>query len=429
MTHFSKRQFLRGTAGSLMALPWLETFAEPSASKAPTRFGTLFFPNGVYSEGWSTSGKGKDFKLSKCLNSLNPMKDKIQVFRNLDNPKKKGNHVEAVGAFLTGFELDYSGNKKSLDYLISDRVGQDSRSKIMVMGTQGPRQGKTGEGLPISFSNTVTWATPKYRVQPQISPRAVFDEIFADTTSEKARRALRSQESILDLVFEDSQDLIKKSSIADRHKMDEYLTSVRETEKKIEKQLSPPKDLWQPKGKVKFPMPSVSPPEKHEEHLKLMLDLMVLAFQTNQTKVATLMMAHGFARTGFPFLDNVKGDHHGISHHQEVPEKIIEFNKVVTFYVDNFTYLINKMSQINEGENSLLDNSVILFGSGLNDGNTHSRKNLPVILAGSGGGKFKTGQLHEHQVGSEYGDLLYSIKSRMLDDKSSFNGYSKNFNI
>ncbi|MCM8532000.1 MAG: DUF1552 domain-containing protein [Lentisphaeraceae bacterium] len=429
MNNINRRNFLRGTAGSLVALPWLESFATSNSAKAPVRFGTLFFPNGVYEGGWASSGNGGSFKLSKCLSSLNPLKDKIQVMRNLDNPKTKGNHVEAVGAFLTGFELDYSGNKQSLDYLVSKKIGRDSRSQIMVMGTQGPRQGKTGEGLPISFANTVTWATPKYRIQPQISPRAVFDEIFADTTSAKARKALKTQGSILDLVRQDSKDLVNNSSTADRHKIDEYLTSIRETEKKIQKQLSPSENSWQPNNKVKFSAPAVNPPEQHDLHLKLMIDLMILAFQTNQTKVASLMMSHGFARTGFPFLNKVEGDHHGLSHHKGLPKNIDGFNKVTSFYVENFTYMIRRMSQIDEGGNSLLDNSILLFGSALNDGNTHSRRNLPIILAGSGGGLFNPGQLHQYQKGSSFGNLLYSIKTRLTGDPQSFNGYRANLDI
>lgn len=429
MKNFSRRNFLRGSAGTLIALPWLETFAASSNSKAPVRFGTLFFPNGVYEGGWEIKGNGNNFTLGQCLESLEKHKSDIQLFRNLDNPKKKGNHVEAVGAFLTGFELDYSGNKKSLDYIISENIGKDSRSQIMVMGTQGPRQGKTGEGLPISYANTVTWATPKYRVQPQISPRAVFDEIFADTTSAKARKALQTQGSILDLVREDSRDLVSKSSNADKDKIDEYLTAVRETEKKIQQQLNPPKGSWAPKNKVNFPAPAVNPPAEHDVHLRLMIDLMVLAFQTNQTRVATLMMAHGFARTGFPFLDKVTGDHHGLSHHKDLPNNIDGFNKITSFYVRNFAYMIDKMSKIDEGGSSLLDNSVILFGSALNDGNTHSRRNLPVILAGKGGGVLNPGQVHRYKEKSQFGNLLYSIKNKLTGDSRSFNGYSESLNI
>ena len=429
MNNINRRNFLRGSAGALVALPWLESLGASPQSQAPTRFGTVFFPNGVYESGWATSGEGKNYELSQSLSSLTPMRDKIQVFRNLDNPKTKGNHVEAVGAFLTGFEMDYSGNKQSVDYLISNQIGRNSRSKIMVMGTQGPRQGKTGEGLPISFSNTITWATPKYRIQPQISPRAVFDEIFADTTSPKARRALQLQGSILDLVREDSKDLMRKSSKSDQYKIDEYLTSVRDTEVKIQKQLNPPKGSWRPQAKVNFATPAVNPPHEHDVHLKMMIDLMILAFQTNQTRVSTLMMSHGFARTGFSFLDNVTGDHHGISHHQEKPDLVESFKKVNTFYVENFTYMIDKMSKIDEGGKSLLDNSVLLFGSALNDGNTHSRKNLPVILAGSGGGTLSPGQLHQYEQGSKFGDLLYSVKKRMTGDARDFNGYSKELAI
>lgn len=429
MNNFNRRSFLRGAAGTLIALPWLESMAASSTNKAPLRFGTLFFPNGVFEGGWDIKGNAKNFQLAQCLSSLEKHKSNIQLFRNLDNPKKKGNHVEAVGAFLTGFELDYSGNKQSLDYLISEKTGKDSRSQIMVMGTQGPRQGKTGEGLPISYANTVCWATPKYRVQPQISPRAVFDEIFADTTSAKARKALQTQGSILDLVQEDSKDLINNSSKTDKDKIDEYLTSVRETEKKIQQQLNPPKGSWAPKSKVSFPAPAVNPPAEHDVHLKMMIDLMVLAFQTNQTKVATLMMAHGFARTGFPFLDKVTGDHHGLSHHKDLPKNVDGFNKITAFYVRNFAYMIDKMSKIDEGGSSLLDNSVLLFGSALNDGNTHSRRNLPVVLAGKGGGALNPGQVHRYKEKSEFGNLLYSIKSKMTGDTRSFNGYSENLDI
>ena len=398
----SRRSILRG-AGAMVALPALEIMqpaargASLSSAKAPLRLAVLFHPNGVYPPAWNTEGEGRDYQLSRILEPLAPVKDDVSVLANISTGVK--GHVQATSAFLTGTPLHKKASDRihtpsmgvSLDQFVAQKVGGHTRLQSIELGTEPPRSG--GEnGLAISFANTVSWRSDNTKVDPEISPQAAFDRLFG--VNKKTREELADEKSILDRVMQDAKRLQKRASSSDRVKLDQYLTSVRDVEKRIQDTLNPPErhSGWKPLSKPDLVRPDDRLPPR-EEHVKIMLDLLTLAFQTDSTRVATFVMAHGFSRQNFTFLDGVTGDHHTMSHHQEKPEWTKPYTIVSRWYVSNLVYLIEKMKQIDEGHGTtLLDNTMILYGSGLKDGNGHVTHDLPLLLAGRAGGRLNPGR-------------------------------------
>ena len=399
----SRRDVLRGV-GVTMALPFLDVAervqgaARIGSGKAPVRLATLFHPNGVYPQNWDPSGDGRDYKLSRILEPLEPVRDHVSVVSNLGTGAQ--GHVGATSAFLTGTPLHKKAAGRintpnmgtSLDQFIAERIGSKTSMPSLEVGAEPPRSG--GEnGLAISYANTVSWRSDNTKVDPEIEPQAVFDRLFG--VSKKTRQQLADEASIIDHVLDDAKSLHARGSAADRRKLDEFLTSVREVEGRIDRNLNPADTEadWKPLVEPELFRPEAGIPQSRDEHLRQMLDLMVLAFQTDTTRVATFMMAHGFSRQNFTFLDGVSGDHHSISHHKENPELTEPYTIVSRWYVSQLVYLVEKMQAIDEGEGrTLLDNTMILYGSALKNGNGHTTQNLPILLAGRGGGRLNPGR-------------------------------------
>ena len=393
----SRRAVLRGV-GVTMALPFLDVMepargaARLAKGQAPVRLATLFHPNGVYPQNWDPHGAGRDYKLSRILEPLAPVRRDVSVISNLGTGAK--GHVGATSSFLTGTPLHKKAAGRintpdmgvSLDQFVADRIGDRTSIASLEIGTEPPRSG--GEnGLAISYANTVSWRSDSTKVDPEIEPRAVFDRLFGVT--KKTREQLEDEASIIDHVLADAKALHAQGSDADRRKLDEYLNSVREVEKRVQGNLRPAdrEGEWEPLAEPELYRPEAGIPATRDEHLRQMLDLIVLAFQTDTTRVATFMMAHGFSRQNFTFLDGVKGDHHSISHHKENPELTEPYTLVSRWYVSQLVYLVEKMREIDEGQGrTLLDNTMILYGSALKNGNGHTTQNLPILLAGRGGG-------------------------------------------
>ena len=398
-----RRAVLRGM-GVTLALPFLES-AEPLLGAArhagrrdPVRLATLFHPNGVYPPNWDPEGAGRDFKLSRILEPLAPVRDEISVISNLGTGAK--GHVGATSAFLTGTPLHKKAAGRintpsmgaSLDQYVAERVGRDNSIPSLEVGTEPPRSG--GEnGLAISFANTVSWRSDSTKVDPEIEPQAVFDRLFG--VSKKTRQRLEDEASIIDFVLEDARALRAGGSATDRRKLDEFLGSVRDVEKRIDRNLHPAnaKEEWKPLVEPDLHRPEAGIPATRDEHVRQMLDLIVLAFQTNTTRVATFMMAHGFSRQNFTFIDGVNGDHHSISHHKEDPKLTEPYTLVSRWYVSQLVYLVERLQSVQERDGkTLLDNTMVLYGSALKNGNGHTTQNLPVLLAGRGGGRLNPGR-------------------------------------
>ncbi len=426
----SRRAVLRG-AGVSMGLPLLEVMASAAAKSdpaaAPKRLLCLFHPNGVYPPAWDCKGSGRDFELSPILSPLQHLKSEISVISNLGTSAK--GHVAATTALLTGTPLQVTADEASLvprmgvslDQMVAKAAGGETKLRSMELGTEPPRAG--GENaLPISFASTVSWSGPNTKVDPEISPAAAFDRMFGDPAAAR-KNALRDK-SLLDLVRDDSQRLMRRASTADKRKLDEYLGSVRDVEKRIEETLSPRQTAWAPKVQPALVRPDDGVPARRDIHLKLMMDLMVLALQTDTTRVVTLMMAHGFSRQNFTFLDGVKGDHHSISHHKEDPELTVPYTIVSKWYISRLAYLLDRMKAVDEGTGNLLDHSIVFYGCELRDGNGHTTRNLPVVVAGRGHGSLNPGQHIAMPANTHLANLHLTLAQKMGVRTDSFNGVS-----
>ena len=387
--HISRRSFLRGIGASL-ALPYLDIMGSTASSTdaaPPTRLACIFQPNGVFPEAWDVTGIGKQYQLSPILKPLQGLKRELTILSNLDNTGK--GHVEMTGAFLTGTKIQGSKNAVSLDQMVAQAIGKDTPFSSIILGTEPPRQGHAGP--PISFANTVSWSSETTRVSPEINPRVAFDRMFRNQSGPEAQQKAARRKSVVDLVLDDAKSLQRKASHQDQQKIGEYLDSIRSVEVQIENTLNPQERSWEPLTQPDLTRPEPGIPQDRSAHLRMMMDLMVLSFWTDTTRVGTLMTAHGFSRQNFSFLDGVTSDHHGMSHHKFQEQAVDEYTRVSRWYVEQLAYMLERMSNIDEGNGSLLDNSTVLYGSSMKDGNGHKKENLPVILAGRAGGALKPG--------------------------------------
>lgn len=419
-TRIDRRTFLRG-AGATLALPWLEimTPAARAAQKTPPkRFVTFFQPNGVYPKAWNVTGTGADFQLSPILEPLAEFKKEMLVLSGIDSIGR--GHVKLTGAFLTGTAIENGVNGISVDQVIARKIGGSTRFSSVELGTEPPRQGMAGDD-PISLANTVSWSSPTQRISPEISPRAAFDRLFRDPSSPEARRAAQNRRSVVDAVLEDAKRLQSIASGRDRQKIDEYLEGVRSVEVQIQRTLEPPAPEWTPLQKPDMQRPPAGIPLNKQEHMRLMLDLMVLALQTDTTRVATFMSAHGFSRQNFTFLDGVKNDHHGMSHHKNQKALVDEYTAVSRWYAEQVRYLLDEMRRIEEGNGSLLDNSLVLYGSEMKDGNGHIKEDLPLVLLGGGNVGLRRNQHAAFTGGTPLANLHLTLAQQFGAEIDDFN--------
>lgn len=420
----SRRTLLRGIGASL-ALPSLEMMsagAAGSAGGAPTRLCCVFQPNGVYPKAWDVSGTGSAFELSPILSPLAKVKNDITVISGLDNLGQ--GHVQLTGSFLTGMQITAKRNGISLDQQVARVNGGKTPLPSIELGTEPPRQG-LASGEPIAYANTVSWSSETTRVSPEINPQVAFDRLFRNHSGPEAKSNAENRKSVLDLVLDDAKSLRRRAGKVDQEKLDEYLESVRAVEKRLERTINPPEPEWTPTiapELIERPAPGL--PKNKSEHLKVMMDLMVLAFWTDTTRVGTLMTAHGFSRQNFSFLEGVSSDHHGMSHHKNKADLVSEYTRVSTWYIEQFAYLLERMKSIPEGDGNLLENSIVLYGSGMKDGNGHIKNDIPIVLAGNGGGRFQSGQHLQCEKGTPHSNLLHTIATGMGVEQESFNGVS-----
>jgi hypothetical protein len=423
----SRRTLLRGLGASL-ALPSLEIMApaaRAAGGAAPVRLLSLFQPNGVYPGAWDvTDLAGGGFELSPILSPLRPLMGDFSVISGLDTVAR--GHVQMTGAFLTGLPMANLKNGVSLDQQVARQIGPLTPLPSIELGTDPPRQGNAS-GEPISHANTVSWSSETTRLSPEVNPQVAFDRLFRGHAGPEAARLAANRRSVLDLVLEDARSLRARASGPDQQKLDEYLEAVRGVEVRVEKILDPPERDWLPptrpgEGDLARPGPGI--PARRDEHLRLMMDLMVLAFWTDTTRVGTLMTAHGFSRQNFSFLPGVTGDHHGMSHHKNKPETIAEYTRVSTWFIEQFAYLLGRMKSVGEGDGTLLDHSVVLYGCGMKDGNGHLWRDLPLLVAGRGGGRLRPGRHLTSPPGTPHANLLLTLGQTMGLEIDHFNGAS-----
>lgn len=410
--------------GSLRPLLAAETpvgdlAAAPSG--APIRAAFLFFPNGAIPASWWPSQEGKDFSLSPTLEALAPLRDRIQILGELNHksanpgPDGAGDHARGNATFLTGVRLKKSATDvragTSIDQLLAQRIGHLTRLPSLELTCEPSRHsGACDSGYACAYQYNLSWSSPTTPMTPEANPRMVFERLFgsgpAGQRVENFRRRQAEQRSILDFVLDDAHDLQRKLNARDNEKLDQYLTGVRAIETRIEQS--------ERFGDVKDPGVDTPPgiPPDYAEYLHLMFDMLVLAFQTDTTRIATLLLAHDGSNRSFGQIGIPEG-HHDLSHHFNLEEKIKKVAAIDQWYVKQFAKFLQKLEDTKDTDgHSLLYNSMIVYGSGNADGNRHTHTNLPLILAGAGGGTLHGGRYVKH--GSKPAtNLFLSMADRM----------------
>ena len=389
---FSRRAVLKGT-GCAMALPWLESVsavAQPKAADFPKRFGVVFFGCGIHEDHWSATGEGANMVLSKTLQPLEAIKTKINVVDGLYVPELVGQgiHPGQTGSILSGARITkgalvHSGT--SIDQMIANQVGQDTPQSSIVLACDQPMTGYHETNFSLAYSSHISWQTPESPVPLEVYPSLAWDNLFDN-------RGSLLNLSVLDRVKDRAQDLSRKISSSDRYKMDEFLTSVREVEKRVEvmrNAKTDADDAAKAKGMPAIAMdrPASGLPEDLREHARLMCDIIAIAFQTNKTRVASLITTRDLSAMYYPFLD-VKEGHHAASHNNNSDG----YERIARFHLSQYAYLAQKLDGMKEGEGTVLDNSCLMFLSNLWIGRKHDNTRLPLVLAGGLGGTLKTGR-------------------------------------
>jgi len=371
-----------------------------TASGAPLRTAFLYFPNGAIPSAWWPDSTGKDYKLSESLAALEPVRDSIQIMAGLDNVSANpgsdggGDHARGGGTFLTNVRLNKSSTElragKSIDQVMADELGHLTRLSSLELSCEADRPtGGCDSGYSCAYQYNISWKSATTPMASEANPRLVFERLFGvgrpgqRSANLKLRRA--QQKSVLDFVMDDAKQMQKRLQRTDKMKLDEYCTSVREIERRIE--------LAERHGDAKTSAETPSGiPGSYAEHMQMMFDLLILAFQTDSTRVATFCLAHDGSNRSFSEIGVVEG-HHELSHHQDKQEKIDKVKTIDRWYVQQLASFLQKMKDTkDEDGNSLLHNSMIMFGSGNADGNRHTHVNLPIVMAGNGGGDMSPGR-------------------------------------
>ena len=434
----SRRTMLRGM-GAALALPFLDAMA-PTGRKAlaaaatpPKRMACIYFPNGVWQDAWIPKEVGSSFTLPYSLEPLADFQSQLNVISGLDKAasRRGDGHYAKTGNFLTGEPVvkttgkDISAGGISLDQLVAQRIGDNTPLPSLELAIDPVISGiDSNVGFTRLYGSYISWRSATLPVAREINPRFVYDRLFGAKDSEG--REVRSHKnedfiSLLDMALEDAHTLRAKVGRDDQIKLDEYLDSVRAVEKRIEFAMKPDPREWKPEVDPAIPdAPDAKRPGDFREHVKIMMDLMVLAMQTDSTRVMTFMFANDVSGRNFSFLDGVSGGHHDMSHHENKDEKIHQYQEITRWHTEQLAYMLGKMRAIPEGDGTLLDNSMILFGSSISDGNRHDPNNLPLILAGSGGGAIKTGQHIQKPKDTPVCNLYLSMLQTMGVEADSF---------
>lgn len=396
----TRRSILRGLGVSL-AIPSLESFAVGGVSGIPLRMGFTYIPNGVIMDEWRPLETGP---LKSLPNSLQPLQNHtadFQVISGLNHTKAYangdggGDHARANATFLTGCQARKTAGKDikvgvSVDQIAADAIGDRTKLRSLELSCDGVRRsGKCDSGYSCAYQYNLSWKTESMPMVPESNPRLVFERLFGNASSptdrkgQLKRRALNK--SILDFALQGASNFNKRLGKLDQEKLSEYFTSVRELEKRIERE----EKNWEKLPDLKSP---VGIPENYRAHLRLMFDMMVLAFQSDSTRISSFLLAHDGSNRSFRDIGVPEG-HHSLSHHKNDPEKIKKLAKIDHFYSEQFAYFIDKLSTTQEIDGSrLLDHCMIVFGGGISDGNRHRHSDLPVLLAGGSSHGLTTGR-------------------------------------
>ncbi|WP_146519098.1 DUF1552 domain-containing protein [Stieleria varia] len=433
----SRRTLLRGV-GAGLALPWLEAMMPSRAdaaeadgkppSDAPLRLAALFAPNGVRADMWTPDGTGSDFKWSPTLEPLSDLKDQLLIFSNLWNQASDfgdGHYVKTSG-FLTcttinkSLGIDLNCNGRSMDQVAADHLGALTPLRSLELGIDPVTTGvDTNVGYTRVYGSHIAWNGPTSPLAKELDPRLVFDRLFRAANPSQA--STRRDSLLLDRVLGDTNELNRRLGSADRQRMEEYLQSVRSIEERLQNQQSGADRHWKPLAQLD---PAQRPPEdrpdEYQQQVRLMLDMIALAFQTDTTRVCTFMFGNAVSSRNFSFLDGVTGGHHDNSHHQNEEDKLRQYQLITQWHVQQYAYLLQKLNGMKERESTVLDNSMILYGSGLRDGNSHSPHDLPILLGGRAGGRLASGQHLSYGKDTPLSNLYTSMLTALGTGEKSF---------
>lgn len=423
-THLSRRFLLRGI-GATLALPWLEAMSprtlsaasSPMSDDAPVRLAVLFMPNGVPPKKWTPKGEGKEFEWSDMLSGMEPFRNDSLVLTNLWNRGSApgdGHYVKTAG-LLTGTTinkttgLDLNCNGVSMDQIAAAMSSKTTPISSMELGVEPVPTGVDGVvGYTRVYGAHISWGGPTKPLAKEIHPRFVYERMLRASQPNSANAA--SDRKLLDLVLDDAKSLQSKLGSNDRRRMDEYLESIRSIEQRLDRLEKTDGTPWQPRASIdQFPKPPDSIPEKHAEHVRLMLDLMVLAFQSDATRVSSFMFGNSVSNINFSFLDGVSDGFHSLSHHENKEEKLAQYQKIGQWHIEQLTYFLGRLRDSQEGDSNLLHRSMVLFGPDLRDGNAHDPHNLPIIVAGRANGRLKTGQHLSFEKDTPLSNLYVSM--------------------
>ena len=422
ITHpISRRAFLRGV-GVTMALPWLESIPvwgdnkpKHDASQPPVRFACLFSGNGFHSKEWWARGEGKDIKLGKVLEPLQPFREKLLFLRGLYNQEALigGIHSCQTGNLLTGAHLAPAGEIKSgisCDQVVAERMKTQTKVPSLVLGCEPPIAA-IHKNYSMIYSSHISWSSPTTPTSLELYPALAFDRLFRDEVG-------KADKSVLDAVLEDTRGLRTAVSKADQRRLDEYLASVREVEQRIDQAGKGGRlQGWRPTlAKPDMPRPADGIPQDIDQHMRLMCDILVLAFRTDTTRVCTLKLNNDHSSLRFPHLKVDYMIHHLLSHTDGA-----DWLKVNRFFMQQLAYIAAKLDEVKEGERTLLDNSMILFMSSMMTGN-HDNNQLPVVMLGRGGGQIQTGRIRDYRdkPNRKMCSLYLSLMDRMGVHLDSF---------
>ncbi len=418
----SRRTLLRG-AGAALGLPWLEAMT-PSVGRAattakpPVRMAFLYMPNGAYPETWTPKQQGRDFKLTPSLEPLAKLRSEVCVLSNLWNALADGGdgHYVKEAAILTSARIKKTQgadlrNGVSVDQVAANKTGHLTPLPSLELGVTPVAVGNDAVvGYTRVYGSHISWNTPTTPLARELNPKAVYERMFRAANGAGADEA-KLDTLLLDRVLDDANRLRGQVGQEDKARLDEYLAVMRSLEERLQRAAEPGANPWKALAPLDAEAAPTDQPSNHLEHVRLMLDMIALAFQSDTTRISTFMFGNAVSNVSFRWLEGCSAGHHDVSHHRDGEGKLTEYKIINRWHVEQYAYLLDRLSKMPEGESTVLDNSMIMFASALSDGDKHDPHKLPVLLGGRGGGRIDAGQ---HLVYGE-DDPLANLYVAMLD--------------
>jgi hypothetical protein len=428
-TRIPRRTFLRGV-GTALALPMLDAMlpltalAQSAPKNRPLRMAYLFVPNGINMADWTPAAEGAGYPLPYALEPLKNVRESLMVITGLMQDKARpngdgpGDHARSAAAWLTGCQPRKTAGANikagiSADQLAAQRVGGKTLFPSLEIGCEGSRQaGDCDSGYSCAYSSCISWHGESTPVAKETSPRLVFERLFSngdpDESAESRQRRQRYDKSILDFVMEDASQLRSKLGAHDQRKLDEYFTGVREIEQRLNRAEKATAQL----KLAGVPQENLDRVADYGEQIRLLGDMMVLAFQADLTRICTFMFANEGSNRSYKLI-GIPDGHHDLSHHGHVQEKLDKLRQINRFHVTQLAYILGKMNSIQEAGGTLLDNSMVVYGGGISDGDRHNHDDLPILVAGRGAGTIHTGKHIRFPKETPMNNLHLSLLDRM----------------